>query len=159
MTSTDDVQLMSKPTPLAISDLKKVLWSTTTTIRFGQCDPAGIVYTPNFFDIFNVVVEEWYGAALGLDYYDFIRNRRTGLGYVNAFADFFLPCKMGDEVEIAVDVARVGNTSFGLVLHAFLEGQEALRGRFTVVTTSLVTHRPIPVPDDLRQALTTYARR
>ncbi len=159
MTSTNDVQLMSKPTPLAISDLERSPWSTTTTIRFGQCDPAGIVYTPNFFDIFNVVVEEWYGDALGIDYYDVIRNRRTGLGYVNALADFFLPCKMGDEIEVAVDVGRIGNTSFGLVLHAFVEGREALRGKFTVVTTSLESHRPIPIPEDLRQALIAYRAR
>lgn len=159
MTSTDDVQPMNKPVPLALSELKRPLWSTRTTIRFGQCDPAGIVYTPNFFDIFNVAVEQWYGDALGIDYYDLIRNRRTGLGYVNAFADFFLPCRMGDELDIAVDVARIGNTSFGLILHAFREEHEALRGRLAVVTTSLVSHRPVPIPDDLRRALAAYSQR
>lgn len=159
MTMTSEVQLMNKPIPLSTSDLKSHLWSTTTTIRFGQCDPAGIVYTPNFFDIFNVVVEKWYAEALGIDYYEMIRGRRTGLGYVSAFADFFLPCRMGDEVEVAVDVDRIGNTSFGLVLHAFVAGREALRGRFTVVTTSLETHRPVPIPDDLRDALRTYGDR
>ena len=148
----------ARPTPLQLATLPRPLWSTEVKIHFGQCDPAGIVYTPRFFDIFNAVIEDWYEQVLQLNYYDFIRTRRIGLGYVNAHSDFFATCTMGDRLRVAVDLERIGNASFVIVLHAFQNGAEALRGRFTVVTTDLVRHRPIPVPDDLRAALLEYAK-
>lgn len=147
-----------RPSPLRPTDLPLDLWSGSMRIRFGHCDPAGIVYTPRFFDIFNVVIEQWFEDALGLDYYEFIGQRRIGLGYVNARADFFSPCTMGDTLDIAVAVERIGNSSFALVLHAFRESAEALRGHFTVVTTSLESKRPTPIPRDLRVALLGYAK-
>lgn len=147
-----------KPTPLHRSALKPGLWWMPFKIRFGHCDAAGIVYTPKFFDIFNVVIEEWYEQALGLDYYQIIGERRIGLGYVNAHSDFFEPARMGDTLEVAVRVERVGNASFVLVLHAFRSESEALRGRFTVVTTDLNLHKSTPIPADLRSALLDYAK-
>lgn len=145
-----------RPSPISLDSLSPSVWSCEVAIYHGQCDPAGIVYTPMFFDIFNRVIEDWYRAALGLDYYAFIGPRRTGLGYANAHGDFFLPCRMGDRLRVAVTVERLGTSSFALVLHAFTGEAEALRGRFTVVTTDLNRHRPMPVPDDLRQALLDY---
>jgi len=153
-----DLTNAGRPTPISPSDLADGCWSTDVRIRFGQCDPAGIVYTPNFFDIFNVAIEEWYERALGIDYYELIGTRRIGLGYVSAHSDFFSPCMMGSTLSVMVRVEHVGNSSFILVLHAFQGGAEALRGRFTVVTTDLTKHRPIPIPSDLRDALVVYRR-
>ncbi len=147
---------LERPTPLAFEAVKGKLWSTPFRVRFGQCDPAGIVYTPNFYDIYNVVLEDWYREALGLDYYSYIAERNTGLGYVNVNGDFFTPCRMGDVLQIAVAVEHVGNSSFVVVLHTFREGREASRGRLTVVTTDIEASRPRPIPDDLRQALLAY---
>lgn len=158
MNKSMEIAAPTRPMPLLLDELKAGLWSTATKIRFGQCDPAGIVYTPNFFDIFNVVVEEWYLQALGIDYYDLIGRRRTGLGYVNAHADFFLPCAMGTTLDVALEVEHVGTSSFRILLHAFSGPREALRGRFTVVTTCLESHRPTAIPEDLRAALLLYAK-
>ncbi len=148
-----------RPVPLAPHQLDAGLWSTDIRIQFGDCDPAGIVYTPQFFHIFNVAVERWYEDALGLDYYAFIRDRRVGVSYVSAHADFFVPGKMGKTLSVAIKVERVGTSSFVLVLHAFQGGREALRGRMTVVTTDLDRHRPIPIPQDLCDALLAYMER
>lgn len=150
--------IQARPTPLQWAALPHSLWSTEVKIHFGQCDPAGIVYTPKYFDIFNTVIEDWYEQVLGLNYYEFIGTRRIGLGYVNAHSDFFATCTMGDRLRVAVDLERIGNSSFVIVLHAFQNKSEALRGRFTVVTTDLLRHRPIPIPDDLRAALLDYAK-
>ncbi|MEZ5913263.1 MAG: thioesterase family protein [Paracoccaceae bacterium] len=135
-----------RKTALNQGNLPPNMWSTKTKFRHGQCDPAGIVYTPEFFNVFNRVVEEWFDDALRIPYHDIIRNRRKGLGYVTASATFFTPCEMGDEAEIFVSVARIGSKSYQLELHVMKNGQEALRGELTTVTTDLDTHRPIEIP-------------
>ena len=157
MTTQDNQAAAAFPVPITRADLPAASWSTRFTFRHGHCDPAGIVYTPNFFHVFNEAIEEWFGDALGISYYDLLGPRRTGLGYVNASSTFFIPCKMGEEIDIHVRVARIGNSSYSLTLHAFLEDREALRGSFTTVTTSLETHKPIALPDDIRRALLDFS--
>jgi len=141
---------------LRSNELHPSVWRSALAIHFGHCDPAGIVYTPQYFHLFNTVLEGWYGQALGISYYELIGTRRTGLGYAHASADFATPARMGETLEVAVIVEAIGRSSLTLVLHAFKDGLECARGRFVTVVTSLVTHKAIPVPDDLRAALEAY---
>jgi 4-hydroxybenzoyl-CoA thioesterase/acyl-CoA thioester hydrolase len=140
-------------------ELGPAVWRMPVTIRFGHCDPAGIVYTPAYFDLFNVAVEEWWSAGLGLDYYAAIRDRKLGVGYGHASADFLAPSFMGDVLEIAIVVAAIGRASLTLTMHGMKDGAEAVRGRLIVVTTSLVEHRAVPIPADIREALEAYRAR
>jgi len=146
----------ARPRPLTASDLAPQSWSTGIVIRHGDCDPAGIVYTPQFFDLFNQAIETWFCERLGIDYYDVIGPRRLGLGYAEAASIFFTPCMMGERLQIHVAVERVGSSSYTLVLHAMKDGHEALRGRFTTVVTCLKKHRPVEIPADIRTALANY---
>jgi acyl-CoA thioesterase FadM len=144
---------------LRSSDLSPSVWRNALAIHFGHCDPAGIVYTPQYFHLFNTVLEGWYGQALGISYYELIGVRRTGLGYAHASADFATPARMGETLEVAVIVEAVGRSSVTLVLHAFKDELECARARFVTVVTSLVDHRAMPVPDDLRAAFEAYRER
>ena len=128
-------------------------------IRFGDCDPAGIVYTPVYFHLFQNAVEEWHIDGLGLDYYAIVGARKTGLGYAHAAADFFKPSFMGDTLSITVVLDRVGKASYALTLHAMRCDDEVARGHLVIVTTSLVKHAAIPIPDDVRAALEAYRMR
>lgn len=150
---------MSRIERIRVGDLHSAVWRTPVKIRFGQCDPAGIVYTPNWFDIFNGVVEDWYPACLGLDYHAILRDDRIGVGYAHASADFLLPGFMGETVDVAVVLGKIGRASFNLTLHALKGDDEAVRGRLVVVCTSLVEHRAVPIPPKLREALEGYQAR
>lgn len=147
---------MSRIERIRVEDLHPGVWRTDVKIRFGQCDAAGIVYTPNYFDIFNGVVEDWYPARLGLDYHALLRDDRIGLGYAHASADFLLPGFMGETMNVALVLSKLGRASFSLTLHAMKGDQEAVRGRLVVVTTNLQEHKAIPIPPALRAALERY---
>ncbi|MBI4048635.1 MAG: acyl-CoA thioesterase [Devosia nanyangense] len=147
---------MSRAVPITQDQLPISAWSKIVPIHFGQCDPAGIVYTPNFFDIFNTVMEDWFSEHLGIDYHAIIRDRRIGMGYAHAASDFFIPVLMSERLDVFVIVKRVGNASYTLNLHAMKGGKEAVRGEFVAVTTSLETHKPIGMPDDIKTALVRY---
>lgn len=145
-----------RPTPITRNDLSTACWGHTVTLRHGQCDPAGIAYTPHFFDLFNVAVEDWYSTCLGISYYEIIGSRRIGLGYAKASANFFEPCLMGDQLEIFVIIDKIGNSSLSLDLHIFKEEVEKLRGKFVTVATDLDTHKAIKIPQDILDALILY---
>ncbi len=149
---------MARFVRLRASDLPPGIWRRELCIRFGDCDPAGIVYTPQYFHLFNTIIEEWYGQALGLSYYELIGPRRTGLGYAHVAADFAQPAQMGEKLEIAVVISAIGRSSVSLCLHAFKSEVECARARFVTVATSLVDHKAMPLPDDLREAFTAYQK-
>ena len=48
-------------------------------MRFGHCDPAGIVYYPRYFEMLNELVEDWFAQALGLPFDVLIGQRRIGM--------------------------------------------------------------------------------
>ena len=48
-------------------------------IRFSDCDPAGIVFYPQYFVMFNGLVEDWFGDALEIGYDGLVLKRRIGL--------------------------------------------------------------------------------
>lgn len=131
-------------------------------IRFSHCDPAGIVYFARYFDMANGVVEDFFPAALGLSYHALIGPRRTGLGFAHAECDFVRPSMMGDQLTFVVLIDAVGTASITFTLLGYRtvqgsrEAEPALSMRLVMVTTSLIEHRAIPVPDDLRAAVERY---
>jgi acyl-CoA thioesterase FadM len=147
---------MARFESLTLSELPSGVWRTRLPVRFGSCDPAGIVYTPEYLNLFNGVIEDWYGGALGIPYHELVGTRKIGLGYAHVSADFAKPSSMGDVLDVAVIVREIGRASLTLTVQAFKDNAERVRATFVTVTTSLLDHKPIPLPDDLRLALKNY---
>ena len=62
-------------------------FTRSVTVRFSHCDPAGIVYFPHYFDIFNGLIEDWYGQELGYDYAELIMGSKYGFPFVHLDCD------------------------------------------------------------------------
>lgn len=127
-------------------------------IRFSECDPAGIVFYPQYFVMFNDLLEAWVDHLLpDGGFTGYILGRRQGMPSVRIEADFKAISRMGDDVELTLDVAHVGSRSLVLELACRgSDGQLRMQARQTLVTTSLVTHEAIPIPPELREALEAH---
>jgi 4-hydroxybenzoyl-CoA thioesterase len=123
-------------------------------IRFSDCDPAGIVFYPQYFVMLNGLVEDWVDDALGIGYRHLVIERRVGMPTVRLEADFRAVSHMGDRVVLALAVERLGGRSITLKLRCLgAEGDTRMELRQVIVTTSLATHRAIDIPPDLRAAI------
>ena len=123
-------------------------------IRFSECDPAGIVFYPQYFVLFNDLVEAWIDSVVPIGYHGLIATRRIGMPTVRLEVDFKAITRMGDDVVLALEVVRVGSKSYALALSCNgVEGDLRMSAMQTIVTTSLQTHAAIPIPDELRRAL------
>ena len=123
-------------------------------IHFSECDPAGIVFYPQYFVLFNDLIESWIDELIPQGYYGVIGARRIGMPTVHLEVDFKAVSRMGDEVWLSLDVERIGNKSLALAWECRgVDGVVRMAARQTLVTTSLETHLAIPVPDDLRVAI------
>ena len=123
-------------------------------IRFSDCDPAGIVFYPQYFVMFNGLVEDWISEGLGVGYTALVIDRRIGLPTVRLEADFTAVSRMGDAVALELAVERLGTRSLTLALRCVgVEGDVRMRMRQIIVLTSLENHRAIAIPEDLRRAI------
>ena len=124
-------------------------------IRFSDCDPAGIVFYPQYFIMLNGLVEDWVSEGLGIGYHALIAERRIGLPTVRLEADFRAVSRMGDQVVLGLSVERLGSRSMTLVLRCFdpASGELRMQVKQVLVTTSLESHRAVEIPQDLRTAI------
>lgn len=133
-------------------------------VRFGDCDPAGIVYFPRFFDFFHQAMESWFPAELGLGYDEFVRDRKLGFPAVHTEADFKRPSRFGERIEVHLRVTKLGRSSIGLGYEIRGgEGAQELRatGRSVCVVMNLDTSSPdhgkaVEMPAQLRARIEAF---
>lgn len=125
-------------------------------VRFQHCDPAGIVFYPRFFDMLNMVVEEWFEAGLDCPLHDLIQKQNCGIPTVTTTIDFFHPSRFGDQLDWNLAVLDLGRTSAKLDFRALNSDQIRLKGSLVIVFFNLQTNRPTPWPHDLRQKIASY---
>lgn len=123
-------------------------------IHFSECDPAGIVFYPQYFVLFNDLIEAWIDELLPDGYHGVIGARRIGMPTVHLEVDFKAISRMGDHVWLSLEVVRLGQKSLTLAWQcAAEEGDVRMVATQSIVLTSLDTHRSIAIPDDLRAAI------
>jgi 4-hydroxybenzoyl-CoA thioesterase len=122
-------------------------------VRFGDCDPGGVLYTPRMS---YFVVE----AVL-----DFLDDRLAGpperrlldLGILppaRALSiEFLKPMAWDDDLEIRVEVKEIRTHAIAYSVAGYVAEEKAFIAELTQVCVSPQTRRPVAVPDALRKAL------
>ena len=125
-------------------------------IRFGHCDVAGMVFYPRFFEMTNALIEDWFAEALTCDFRQVHLDRRLGIPVVRLETDFIKPSMLGDRLVWTLRVTALGTASF--TVEAVLADPDGprLRARLTLVCISVDTHKPTPIPPDLRQKIELF---
>ena len=131
---------------------------TERKIRFSHCDPTGIVYFVNFFDMVNAIVEDWFAQAVGFDFEELHIQRRVGFPIVNTGCEFFRPCHLGDRLQLELAIARLGNSSIEFAVTGRVGGEEKFRARHKVALMSLDSQRAMPIPEDMREKMRPYVK-
>jgi 4-hydroxybenzoyl-CoA thioesterase len=93
----------------------------TIRIEWGDCDPAGIVYFPRYFEYFDICTNALFERAglfkpLMLKSYEI-----AGIPVVDLKASFTTPSRFGEDVVVESSIAKWGNTSF-VVQHRLMKG-------------------------------------
>ena len=125
------------------------------TIEWGDCDPAGIVFFPNYLKYFDAATNTLFLSALGLNKYEMIRKYGiTGIPLVDVGARFIIPSVFGEVVTIESTVAEIKRSSFRMQ-HRLLRGDAlAVEGFETRVWTGRDPDNPDklksrPIPDEV----------
>jgi 4-hydroxybenzoyl-CoA thioesterase len=125
-------------------------------IRFHHCDPAGIVFYPQYFVLFNELVEDWFNQGLEIDFARFHVESRLGIPMGSIECRFLSPSKVGETLHLSLSIARIGKSSLVLKVSGTSGGEVRVQATLTIVLASLETRRALPFPDDMRAKLARY---
>jgi 4-hydroxybenzoyl-CoA thioesterase len=124
----------------------------TIRIEWGDCDPAGIVFYPRYFAMFDNCTAVLFERATGLSKYDMIAHYDfVGIPMVDTRARFIIPSRFGDDIDIETTVTEFRRSSFDVSHRVTKKGALAIEGFETrvwvgrdPVDAAKIKSQPIP---------------
>ena len=123
-------------------------------VRYGECDPQGIVFNANYLLYVDVAFTELWRAAVGP------WQEMEAAGFDAVVADVHLafrqPARFDDELDVEMTVARLGRSSIETAV-TFRRGDEVLvTGELRHAVVSRTTWRSVEMPAFIRGGLTAF---
>lgn len=131
------------------------VFTTQRRVRFADCDAAGIVFFPRYFEMLNGVVEDWFAGPLEASFRELHLNRHVSVPTAAVEGRFIAPSRLEDDLTFALTVTRLGGASCTL-RHRISAGIDL---RFEAIQTIVFVGeslRPEPWPDALRARIAPY---
>jgi acyl-CoA thioester hydrolase len=122
-------------------------------VRWGDCDPARVVYTPQFAHYVVSALDFFFAEALGRP--SAASSPDEGLGFpMKALAfEFSHFLTAGDEIEMTVSALAVRQRSFDLEVRGSVGGRLAFVAKASPICFDGATKRAVSLPPELRSAL------
>jgi 4-hydroxybenzoyl-CoA thioesterase len=121
-------------------------------IEWGDCDPAGIIFYPRYFEIFDASTNALFERALGLTKFEMFKALPfAGFPLVSTRANFLKPTRYGDDVVVDTTI-KFGRASFEVEHRLSLNGEicaECVETRVWVVRDADGGFKSQAMPEDV----------
>ncbi len=131
-------------------------FSIKRMVRWGDCDPAGIIYSPRVFDYAVEAVEAWNREVLGVAWTELIGEMGMGAPMVRAECDYLHPLKPDQEIEVDVRIEKLGRSSLSYLVRGFDGNRDYFKARLVSCFVARPEFKSIEIPSPLRQRIAAY---
>ena len=128
--------------------------SRKVRIEWGDCDPAGIIFYPRYFEIFDTCTALLFETALGMSKFEMFKKLPfAGFPLVRTQARFVRPTRFGDQVSVESTIS-FGRSSFDVTHRLSVKDElcaECTEKRVWTVRDAQGKLTSHPVPDEVLQ--------
>jgi acyl-CoA thioester hydrolase len=134
-------------------------------VRYGECDPQGIVFNANYLLYFDVAFTELWRAGVGP--WQEMVARGIDAVVAEAKLDFRAPARFDDVLDLRARITRLGRTAITTEIDVVRDQQVLVTGRLRHVCVDTNTNEsntplgpepgPTPWPPDIREALERFS--
>ena len=124
-------------------------------VRYGECDPQGIVFNANYLLYFDVAFTELWREAVGP--WQEMVERGVDAVVAEANLRFRSPARYDDVLELRARVADLGRTSMIVRIDIHRDDEVLVEGTLRYVCVDTETWGKTPVPDWIREGLEAFA--
>lgn len=134
-----------------------MVFSTSITVRFADCDPVGFVYYPRVLHYCHVCMEEFFAERCGITYQKLLDEERIGFATVKIEAEYFVPLLYGDTAEVELEVTDLGRSSarFNYSIKRADDSVLCARSSQVQVAMDIDKRKAIPLPEKYRVAFSS----
>jgi acyl-CoA thioester hydrolase len=123
-------------------------------VRYGECDPQGIVFNANYVAFFDLAITELWREAFGS--YAVMDERGIDMVVAELNVNFRSSARFDDLVTISAAIERLGTTSMTTRLWLHREEELLVEGWIRHVFIGTDGSGKTEIPDWLREGLTPY---
>ncbi len=129
-------------------------------VNWGDCDPAGFIYTPRVLDYACETIDAWLRERLDASWWQLrFGGKKFGLPTVNAVCDFISILRPDQSLELNLYIREIGRSSIAFEVEGIAEGNR-LAFRVKLVSCAIETskNRATRIPDWMRRKLEAYKK-
>ena len=124
-------------------------------VRYGECDPQGIVFNANYLLYFDVTFTELWRASVGP------WQEMVAKGFDAVVADaklsFRAPARFDDQLQLRARVTRLGTSAITTAIDVVRDDELLVAGELRHVCVATDTWRKTELPEWVREGLRSYA--
>jgi acyl-CoA thioester hydrolase len=124
-------------------------------VRYHECDQQGRVFNAHYFAYFDIALTELWREAFG-SYQQMIRD-----GYdvvvADASARFRGAASFDDEIDVAMTISKLGETSMTTEIEVRRDGEALVEGRMVHVWVDATSYEKAPIPTEARERLAAFS--
>jgi len=121
-------------------------------VRYGECDPQGIVFNANYLLYFDVAFTELWRKAVG-PWQEMVERDGVDAVVREANLRFRSPARYDDVIELRARVAELGETNVITEIDVVRDGELLVQGRLEHVFVDTATWGRTDMPDWIRERL------
>ncbi len=135
----------------------KIPYTRNRRLLWGDCDPAGVLYTPQAFQLGMEIIEHWLIELIGYDWIALQNNFGLDTPTVRLNSEFKHAVRAGDEVELRLKIEKLGGSSINYIVEAFNEtGQLCFIIDQVSCFVGEESFKLVPIPDEFREKIAAY---
>ncbi len=123
-------------------------------VRYGECDPQGVVFNAHYFAYFDIALTEAWRELVGP--YAEMYKRGIDMVVAEARARFLGGARFDDELELRWWVTRLGTTAMSTRIDVVRDGTSLVEGEMRHVFVEAGTNDKKPIPLEIRAPLERY---
>jgi acyl-CoA thioester hydrolase len=120
-------------------------------VRFGECDPQGVVFNANYLLYLDVAFTELWRERLG-GYAEMI-ERGIDVMLVQSNLSYRRAARADDEIDVRLRIAALGTTSVTMEATVERAGETLVEATLVHVFVDAASLEKTPIPEDLRTLL------
>jgi len=124
-------------------------------VRFGECDPQGVVFKANYLLYFDVAFTELWRERVG-GYAEMI-DGGVDVMLVQSNVGYRRPARADDEIDVRFRVVKLGTTSMALGAEVERDGELLVEGELHYVFVDADSRTKTEIPREIRAALSAVA--
>jgi acyl-CoA thioester hydrolase len=125
-------------------------------VRYGECDPQGIVFNANYLLYFDVAFTELWREAVGA--WQEMVERGVDAVVAEANVRFRAPARYDDVLQLRAQIARIGDTSLTTEIDVLRDGELLVEGSLRHVFVDAESWSKTKVPPWIAEGLSRFAQ-